>query len=198
MGREIEIKIPLTDSEYEKIKKQICDGCEKRFVKNDEYYSRYKTRAESKAAGEPQVIRIRSEKFSDAGTDVFSELKSYFCIKRKVIENGMEFNREDETFIEDANVVRDLLLFSDYYKFFEKTKNAISAFCKSDVVPEVNFHVELEIVNNLKYVEIEVTDSDKPADEVRAALEKYVEELGLDISRRDSRSWMEIINGSTI
>ena len=192
MGREIELKIPLSDSDYERIKNEICDGSEKRFIKNDEYYSRYNTRAESKAAGEPQVIRIRSEKFAEAGSDNFSVLESYFCIKRKVIENGIELNREDETFVENADVIRDLLMLSGYHKFFEKQKNAISTFRKVD---DISFHVELEIVNNLKYIEIEVTDSEKPADDVRAALESFAGSFGLDSSKRDSRSWMEILRG---
>ena len=50
--------------------------------------------------------------------------------------------------------------------------------------------------NNLKYVEIEVTDDGSPADEVRSELEKFVTMLGLDCSKRDSRSWMEIINAA--
>ena len=72
MGREIEIKIPLTDSEYEKIfsvisGEQKLAGVEvedslEHILKSDEYYSLYNSREESKAAGEPQVIRIRSEK----------------------------------------------------------------------------------------------------------------------------------------
>ena len=71
MGREIEIKIPLSDAEYDKIFSVISgnvvlDGLEvktkpEHILKADEYYSRYQTRAESKEAGEPQVIRIRSE-----------------------------------------------------------------------------------------------------------------------------------------
>ena len=195
MGREIELKIPLSDADYERIRNEICDGNEKRFVKNDEYYSRYDTRAESKAAGEPQVIRIRSEKFAEAGSDIFSAFKSYFCIKRKVIENGIELNREDETFVENADVVRDLLLFSGYHKFFEKQKNAISAF---RTVDDISFHVELEIVNNLKYIEIEVTDSEKPADDVRSSLEAFAGSFALDASKRDSRSWMEILQGGAL
>ena len=53
-------------------------------------------------------------------------------------------------------------------------------------------------MNGLKYVEIEVTDEPGlgfAADEVRLALGKFVELFGLDSSKRDSRSWMEIIKG---
>ena len=54
-------------------------------------------------------------------------------------------------------------------------------------------HLELEKVNGLAYVEIEVTTDNLPADKVRQNLEAFVKELGLDPSKRDSRSWMEII-----
>ena len=37
-----------------------------------------------------------------------------------------------------------------------------------------------------------------PADDVRAALEKFMEQFGLDTSKRDHRNWMEIINGGAV
>lgn len=203
MGREIEIKIPLTDAEYEKIFKVIsgqqtltgvevaADGLE-HLLKTDQYFSRYATRQEGKEAGEPQVIRIRSE--ASAG-DKTNE-RSYFCIKRKTIENGIELNREDESFVEKPEVVRDLLLFSGYHQFFEKNKDAYGVHCRSMVLPGCDFHLELEMVNGLKYIEVEVTDGTDSADDVRVALEKFMELFGLDTSKRDKRSWMEIINGS--
>jgi len=205
MGREIEIKIPLTDAEYDKIFSVISgeqtlaglevaiDGLE-HLLKSDTYFSRYASREESKAAGEPQVIRIRSEAPADDKTNE----RSYFCIKRKSIENGIELNREDETFVGKPEVVRDLLLFSGYHQFFEKNKDAYGVHCRSAVLPGCDFHLELEIVNGLKYIEVEVTDGNTSADEVRAALEKFMELFGLDTSKRDKRSWMEIINGSAV
>lgn len=202
MGREIEIKLPLTDEEYDKIFSVISgatllDGLEvkgtlEHIFKADEYYSRYQTRAESKAAGEPQVIRIRNEKVA-VGGELTNE-RSFFCIKRKSIEDGIELNREDESFIEKPEVVRDLLLFSGYHKFFEKKKDALSVQCNSSVLEGADFHLELETVNGLKYVEIEVTEESQAADTVRFSLEKFVALFGLDAAKRDSRSWMEIIN----
>lgn len=162
-------------------------------LKSDAYFSRYTTREESKAAGEPQVIRIRSE----ASADDKANERSYFCIKRKTIENGIELNREDETFVEKPDVIRDLLLFSGYHQFFEKKKDAYGVHCRSVVLPGCDFHLELEMVNNLKYIEVEVTDGTDAADDVRMALEKIMELFGLDTSKRDKRSWMEIIQGNT-
>ena len=197
MGREIEIKIPLTDDQYDKIFSVITGaeaisglevlGQPEHLLKSDIYFSRYNTREESKAAGEPQVIRIRSE----AG----AEKKAFFCIKRKTIENGIELNREDETFVENPEVIRDLLLFSGYHQFFEKNKDSYGVHCHSVVLPDCDFHLELEKVNGLKYIEVEVTDGTDAADAVRGALEKFMELFGLDTSKRDHRSWMEIING---
>ena len=210
MGREIEIKIPLTDEQYDKIY-SVISGAQKlaglevdsdglaHLLKSDSYFSRYETREESKAAGEPQVIRIRSEaEFDQAVT------KSYFCIKRKTIENGIELNREDETFVEKPEVVRDLLLFSGYHQFFEKNKDAYGVYCKSDVLAGCSFHLELEKVNGLKYIEVEVTDDTESdgailsADAVRAGLERFMEQFGLDTAKRDSCSWMEILRGGAL
>ena len=208
MGREIELKLPLKDAEYDKIY-SVITGDEKisgvkickhgdvpcpveHILKSDFYFSRYETREESKSAGEPQVIRIRCEKYDKIPP------KAFFCIKRKTIENGVEFNREDETFVEKPEVVRDLLLLSGYHQFFEKRKEAYSVYCESDVLPDCEFHLELEKVNDLRYIEIEVTDEQDTmlsADAVRIALGKFVELFGLDASKRDSRSWMEILRG---
>ena len=204
MGREIEIKIPLIDEQYDKIFSVITGaepltgvkvfGQPEHLIKSDIYFSRYNTREESKAAGEPQVIRIRSEV---AVGDKTNE-RSFFCIKRKTIENGIEFNREDETFVEKPEIIRDLLSFSGYHQFFEKNKDAYGVHCESVVLPGCDFHLELEKVNGLKYVEVEVTDGADAADDVRAALEKFMEQFGLDTSKRDHRSWMEIINGGAV
>ena len=237
MGREIELKIPLTDAEYEKIFCVICgkaqlSGVEvcsengrafafEHILKSDSYFSRYNSRAESKAAGEPQVIRIRSEQLFDDNDEKsgLADSKSYFCIKRKTIENGIELNREDETFVEKPEVIRDLLIFSGYHQFFEKKKEAFSVFCKSEVLENCVFHLELEKVNGLKYIEVEVTDDFDFAEsgildnsfsescsakkclsacDIRLALEKFVALFGLDSSKKDSRSWMEILKGGAL
>ena len=223
MGREIDIKIPVSDSVYDYIRSVIF-GQKKvddidvvlkslmRIEKSDEYYSRYDTQEERRAIGEPQVIRIRSERYenvpeissgninsenkladSDSCCDIDLKPKSFFCIKRKAIAKGIEFNSEDETYIENPDVLRDLLLFSGYHVFFAKKKNALSVNCRSSVLPDVDFHVELEMVNGLKFIEIEVTDDKIPADTVRASLEKFVRLFGLNPEDRVSKSWMEIL-----
>ena len=85
---------------------------------------------------------------------------------------------------------------SGYHQFFEKRKDAFSVYCESEVLEGCEFHLELEKVNELKYIEVEVTDEKETmlsADSVRIGLEKFVELFGLDSKKRDSRSWMEIL-----
>ena len=193
MAREIEIKIPLTDDEYKSIYDTIYSKSNvEHLLKNDVYYSRYNTHEERVKNGEPRVIRIRNEQNLST-----NEKKSYFCIKYKTIENGIEINSENETFVQDETVIDKLLKVSGYSTYFDKKKDALSAYCRSPLNEAIEFHLELEIVNGLKYVEIEVTESELPADEVSHALEGLVTHLGLDASKRDSRSWMEIINNQS-
>ena len=204
MGREIEIKIPLTSKEFDMLYDFLCfkrfiDGieilgddknpCERRFfLKKDEYYSRYKKEIERKENNEPQVIRIRTQEFEN-------ERRSYFTIKRKVVEDGIEVNKEDETFIEDAEVLRDFFALAGYSKWFSKEKKASGVFCTFNLLEGVTFHLELEIVNELKYVEIEVTDTKGSANDIKEGLTQFVKALHLDPQKKDSRSWVEILNG---
>ena len=197
MGREVELKIPLTESEYDFIfrvlhKKErvaeleFVDGECGRIIKSDEYYSRYASKEESRAAGEPEVIRIRGEMRD--GAEQF-----FFCMKRKSVVNGIEMNREDETFVSNPSVIRDVLELAGYHKFFEKKKDVFSAFLRfADGKPPV-FHAELELLGGLRYFEVEVTDCGIGADEASAALEHFVMIFGLDPARRDGRSAMEIL-----
>lgn len=204
MGREIEIKIPLTSEEFDRIYDFLClkksiDGIKilgddknprerKFFLKKDEYFSKYKKEIERRENNEPQVIRIRTQDFEN-------DRRSYFTIKRKVVEDGIEVNKEDETFIEDANVLRDFFALSGYSRWFSKEKKACGVYCTFSLFEGVTFHLELEIVNELKYVEIEVTDTDGSAKDIKAGLTQFVKALNLDPLKKDSRSWVEIING---
>lgn len=207
MGREIEIKIPLTSKEFDRLYDFLClkisiegiqilgnvkNPCERRFfLKKDEYYSKYKKEIERKENNEPQVIRIRTQDFEN-------ERRSYFTIKRKVVEDGIEVNKEDETFIEDTNVLRDFFALAGYSKWFSKEKKACGIYCKFSSFEEVTFHLELEIVNELKYVEIEVTDTEESAKDIKTGLTEFVKALNLDPLKKDSRSWVEIINGKIL
>ncbi|MCR4742368.1 MAG: CYTH domain-containing protein [Treponema sp.] len=198
MGREIEIKIPLTSCQYQDLLefvggKKIIDGINLlgnlvKIHKKDEYYSRYNSREERKSAGEPQVLRIRSELIEE-------KEKSYLTIKRKKIENGIELNAEDETFLENAQVLRELFELSGYHCWFKKEKESYSIHSTSKVFPGLDFHLEVIKVNNLPYAEVEVTDSTVDADKVKKAIADFMSLLGLDPDKRDTRSWVEIVEG---
>lgn len=195
---EIELKIPLTQNEYDRLYKELygkeCTvaGINRtsrepdEIVKRDENYTRYATREEQKANNEPGVIRIRTQ---TAG----SCEKSYFTIKRKSVENGIEVNKENETFVEDAEVIRELLREAGYHCWFSKEKRGYSCYCTIKNFENFNFHIELEKVNSLPYIEIEVTLENPDSDAVKKGLEELVKLLGLDINKRDSRSWRKII-----
>ena len=72
----------------------------------------------------------------------------------------------------------------------KKSKNLLE---HSSVLPGVEFHVEVEEVNGLPYVEIEVTQDDGDADKIKQGLNDLVKQLGLNPEKRDIRSWVEII-----
>lgn len=192
---EIEIKIPLEESEFSYLEDSIYRrktsenlefSSSEKILKSDEYFSRYKTRAERKSNNEFEVIRIRTEKIGE-------NQKSFFTTKRKSLVNGFEVNDEKETFVENPEVLRNFLLESGFNIWFSKKKDALSVFCNLKN-HKMTFHLELEKVNGLKYVEIENTSScENQKDEIFAELKKIVSELGLDISKNDSRSWVEII-----
>ena len=196
MSREIELKVPLTLEQFDRIQKILTQKEQlssiktrglSHILKSDEYFSRYHTHEERIKNNELRVIRLRTE--NDGNGE-----KAFFCIKRKSIENGVEFNSEKETFVEDADVLRAFFETSGFIKWFEKKKDAISVYATLSEKPDFEAHLELEKVNSLPYIEIEYTKEDLPADQVRAGLEKILLALGVDPKKRDSRSWAEIIN----
>lgn len=205
MGREIEIKIPLSLEEYSQLfdvfsnKKDVFagltfvqkdgkNGPAEIVTKKDEYWSKYNSRAERVEHKEAQVIRIRSEESSGAS-------KAFFTIKHKIFQNGIELNKEDETFVEDPEVLREFFQEAGYHMWFEKVKKSCGAYCNSSVMPGIEFHVEVELVNDLPYIEIEVTQEEGQADKIKQALQDFVKVLGLNPEKRDIRSWVEILQG---
>ena len=206
MAREIEMKIPLNQDQYDYIydvvfgKKTINGlkvGDPVNIVKKDEYYSKYELFSERVAkvreGVEPQVIRIRTVLKSKEGTE---NKKYYFTIKRKTVENGIEYNKEDETSIEKPYVLRDLFSLAGYTMWFEKQKDAFSVYCTTEANPKMEFHLELEMVNGFKYIEVEVVDEDDSvsADDVSIALEDFMKLFGLNPEDKDGRSWKEIVS----
>lgn len=189
MGQEIELKIPLNEQQYDQLYNQFYSGC-KMVCKRDEYFSKYNSMEERLKNNEPSVIRIRTE------WEEGESAKTYFTIKRKKKENGIENNREDESFVENAEALRVFFEEAGYHKWFDKEKKSYGCFQKLEEQPELDFHMELVIVNDMKYMEIEVTDC-KGLDcmDVQRALEGLVRKIGLDPEKKDIRSWYELING---
>ncbi|MBR0100352.1 MAG: hypothetical protein IJP90_11655 [Treponema sp.] len=195
MSREIELKVPLTCEQFDRIQKILTQKEQfssinirglSHILKSDEYFSRYHTHEERIKNNELRVIRLRTE------NDVTGE-KAFFCIKQKTIENGVEFNSEKETFVEDADVLRAFFEASGFIKWFEKKKDALSVYATLAENSNFEAHLELEKVNSLPYIEIEYTKEDLPADQVRAGLEQILLAIGVDPKKRDSRSWAEIL-----
>ena len=197
MGSEIELKIPLSKTEYDGLFDEIwckqkvegikiLDFSKDEVFKQDEYFSKYKTLEERKNSSEPQVIRIRTEITG-------GQKKSYFTIKRKTLRDGVEVNREDETFLEDAEVLREFFEEAGYWRWFNKEKKAFSAHCAICGKEELAFHVELVVVNEMPYVEIEITAENVAAEVGARVLEEFVQLLGLDPAKKDGRSWYSII-----
>lgn len=122
---------------------------------------------------------------------------AFFTIKSKKIENGMEFNEEKETSIDDPEVLRAFFAGTHFDCWFKKEKIAFSSHykVKSATGHPMDFHLELEIVNGLPYLEIENTQENFAPKEIRTQLENLVRRLSLDPSKKDSRSWVQIING---
>ena len=95
MGREIEIKIPLTAAEYDRLLSFV-NGSEVRELshirKSDRYYSRYTTETERRqavrAGQEPNVIRIRTEENLQTHNK-----QSYFCYKYKTVEHKLDIEK---------------------------------------------------------------------------------------------------------
>lgn len=189
MGQEIELKIPLTQQQYNQLYEQFYSSC-KMVCKRDEYFSKYNSMEERVKNNEPSVIRIRTE------WEEGESAKSYFTIKRKKKENGIEINREDESFVENPEALRVFFEEAGFHRWFDKEKKAYGCYQKLDEQPELDFHMELVIVNDMKYMEIEVTDcKGLNCMDVQRALEGLVRKIGLDPEKKDIRSWYELING---
>lgn len=187
--------------------------------KSDAYFSQYNSR-EERLSNEPKVIRIRKERFYD-DSDVQVQITknalvkdcdsllsqrdeylsganykedSYFTIKHKALENGVEFNQEYETKIESPEVLEKFFESTKFNKWFCKEKICFSSYVKMNIPEVLEFHAELETVFNLPYLEIEYTQETDDAAKVKKQLEKCIALLGADPSSKDNLSWIEIIN----
>ena len=187
MGKEIELKIPLSQVQYDDLYKKIfveknctgvkvLDSSSEQIYKHDEYFTKYATLEERAEKNEPQVIRLRTE-------SVLGNKQCFFTIKRKTLQNGIEVNKEDETLVSDENVLRLFFEEAGYRRWFNKEKKAYSSHCVLDDENEASdcgigqvklgqtiFHLELVEVNGMLYVEVEVVSDDDVAAETENRL----------------------------
>ncbi len=181
MGKEIELKIPLSQVQYDDLYKKIfveknctgvkvLDSSSEQIYKHDEYFTKYATLEERAEKNEPQVIRLRTE-------SVRGDKQCFFTIKRKTVQNGIEVNKEDETLVSDENVLRLFFEEAGYRRWFNKEKKAYSSHCVLDDENEASdcgigqvklgqtiFHLELVEVNKMLYVEVEVVSDEDTAE----------------------------------
>ena len=181
MGKEIVLKIPLSQVQYDDLYKKIfveknctgvkvLDSSSEQIYKHDEYFTKYATLEERAEKNEPQVIRLRTE-------SVRGDKQCFFTIKRKTVQNGIEVNKEDETLVSDENVLRLFFEEAGYRRWFNKEKKAYSSHCVLDDENEASdygigqvklgqtiFHLELVEVNGMLYVEVEVVSEDDTAE----------------------------------
>ena len=211
MSQEIELKVPVSQEQFNAIYQKIyvrknheniiiLESSTDKISKSDEYFTRYNSREEMIKYNEPQVIRIRTEIIN-------GKKQSYFTIKRKTLENGIEVNKEDETFLENDEALRILFEEAGYKRWFYKEKTSFSSYCAlAEGAGQTRFHLELVTVNGMNYVEVELVINDdeagakagaeikKPEANHKAELEKFIIALGLNPADKDPRSWYQIIS----
>ena len=132
----------FTSEEYiDILEKEILN--EPSIKKSDIYYSKYSS-TEAAIQFDESLTRIRTE-----------EDRAYLTLKKKKLIDGCENNEEYETRIEDAEVVKKLLLEAGYSPYFKKykTSHMIDINHLPIVIPGVEVHVELEKVENSMHTE---------------------------------------------
>ena len=195
MGKEFEAKVLLTPDEYINILEQ--EVVESGVKKSDIYYSKYSSTEEALKNGE-SLTRIRTD--GD---------KAYLTLKKKELVNGFENNKECETQIEDAEVVKKLLLEAGYSPYFKKYKTSYTIYIRLPTVfvPGVEVHIELEKVENSIHtekstykrfyaLEIEAVASaglDVHTEELAEVVKTYFNYFNKTEKDFETRSWKELL-----
>lgn len=196
MGREFEAKVLLTPEEYiDILEKEVLN--EPSVKKSDIYYSKYSS-TEAAIQFDESLTRIRTE--GD---------KAFLTLKKKELTNGFENNEEYETRLEDAEVVKKLLLEAGYSPYFKKYKTSrmIDINHLPIVIPGVEVHVELEKVENSMHtekstykrvyaLEIEAVapdDLDVRIEELAEVVKDYFNYFNKTEQDFEPRSWRELL-----
>ena len=196
MGKEFEAKVLLTSEEYiDILEKEILN--ELSVKKSDIYYSKYSS-TEAAIQFDESLTRISTD--GD---------KAYLTLKKKELINGFENNEEYETRIEDAEVVKKLLLAAGYSPYFKKYKTSRMIYINPPPmrVPGVEVHIELEKVENSTHtekstykriyaLEIEAVASDNldiHIEELAEIVKTYFKYFNKTEKDFESRSWRNIL-----
>lgn len=196
MGKEFEAKVLLTSEEYiDILEKEILN--KPSVKKSDIYYSKYSS-TEAAIQFDESLTRIRTE-----------DDKAYLTLKKKKLVNGFENNEEYETRLEDAEVVKKLLLEAGYSPYFKKYKTSrmIDINHLPIVIPGVEVHVELEKVENSMHtekstykrvyaLEIEAVapdDLDVRIEELAEVVKTYFNYFNKTEQDFEQRSWRELL-----
>ena len=196
MGKEFEAKVLLTSEEYiDILEKEILN--EPSVKKSDIYYSKYASTEEAIKYNE-SLTRIRTE--GD---------RAYLTLKKKELINGFENNEEYETRIEDAEVVKKLLLEAGYSPYFKKykTSRTISLNPLPIKIPGVEVHIELEKVENSTHIEkatykrvyaleieaVAPNDLDIHTEELAEIVKTYFKYFNKTEKDFEPRSWRNIL-----
>ena len=196
LGKEFEAKVLLTSEEYiDILEKEILN--KPSVKKSDIYYSKYSS-TEAAIQFDESLIRIRTE-----------DDKAYLTLKKKKLVNGFENNEEYETRLEDAEVVKKLLLEAGYSPYFKKYKTSrmIDINHYPIVIPGVEVHVELEKVENSMHtekstykrvyaLEIEAVapdDLDVHIEELAEVVKDYFKYFNKTEQDFEPRSWRELL-----
>ena len=197
MGKEFEAKVLLTSEEYiDILEKEILN--EPSVKKSDIYYSKYSS-TEAAIQFDESLTRIRTE--ND---------RAYLTLKKKKLVNGFESNEEYETRLEDAEVVKKLLLEAGYSPYFKKYKTSRMIDINRlppIVIPGVEVHVELEKVENSTHTEkstykrvyaleieaVALDDLDVRIEELAEAVKTYFNYFNKTEKDFETRSWRELL-----
>jgi len=174
--REIEIKIPLSEETFPKIKERLKKNS--RFVKNlpqvDEYFTpMHRNFVEPEYPYEWLSIRRRGDK-------VILNYKHYYPENTEVTTHCDEF----ETQIQDVNQLDKIFSTLNFRKLVTVEKEREVYIYNNeleialDVVKELGYFVEIEAIKDFGSVEV-----------TREKLFEFAKSLGIDISKIDKRGY---------
>lgn len=215
---EIEFKVKLTKEQFieffnKRFRENCCEGgviiYDSFYDKNDYYY---------KSPNKDDVIRIRDEikrvfKMVKENTNPFKccdksdmiKALSFLCYKNKLIINGIEVNEEIETTIENEIVFDKIMESLGVEQYFHKNKKSILIDSQTGdefVDYGIKYNIELVCVNDkYYYLEAEYIGLIGKDEKIKSASDaiKFLETRKIikdnfDVSVKDPRSWIEIIN----